>query len=370
MARSALRSVGDAIDATRSFLLPPSLRRIASLALVVAFLGTPGTPLPTTPQVLDPTLWSGPWGDGQPDPGSGQDDGTGAAGDDPADAIDADLTGVGSGELFDPTAWPEWLFVVGAVGLALVVAYLVVGVLMRFVLVEALGHDRVAIRADGRRHLRQASAVAVVRLALGATTFAVVAGAAIVLDPGGGGGIDAGAIVFGAIATPVLVAAWLLDRLLMQFVVPTMVATDAGVLAGARRFASALAREPIEYVLFFAVRAALGVGVGVAAAIAIAVVLAVVAIALGTVGAIVIVLAGGVGALGPAAWAVVLALVGAFLLLAVLTTVTVAVPFQVYLWIYALFVLGDTDPGLDVVPDLRTVARDGEAVVDPSTHAP
>ena len=57
MALSALRSLSDAVDLTRALLFPLSPRRWGVLAAVVAFLGPAGTPLPATPQVVDPRLW-------------------------------------------------------------------------------------------------------------------------------------------------------------------------------------------------------------------------------------------------------------------------------------------------------------------------
>jgi hypothetical protein len=342
MAHTALRSVGDAIEATRSFLLPASPGRIAKLALVALFLGTPGTPLPANPQFADPRYWRVPDVEVPADGGSG-------------DATVAD--GVA---LAEPWNWPPWLLAAVGLALVLVVAYLVLGVVMRFVFVEALRSDVVRIRRNGRRHLRGALGIvglraAVWSLALPLPAIAALTGAGV----GPLQGSDLALAVLGAGAFVAVVLGRAIEVLTLQFVVPTMVAGDRGVLAGWRRFWPTLRREPVEYGLYGLVRVVLGVAVGIAAALAVLLVLALVAILLGTVAAIVVVLAGGVGSLGTPSIAVLGLLLATFVLVGVATVAAVAVPFQSYLWIYALLVLGDVDADLDLIPELRAETRTG-----------
>ncbi|AGN00782.1 hypothetical protein L593_04155 [Salinarchaeum sp. Harcht-Bsk1] len=339
MARTALRSVSDAIEATRSFLLPFSVGRFAKLVLVALFLGTPGTPLPASPQFADPTYWRysspGDAANGDVDPGT-----------------------IGGVAVASPDAWPAWLLAAVGIGLFLVVAYGFLGVVMRFVLVETLGSDEVRIRRDAGRHLRGSLGVLAVRIVLWSLVFPVVVLAA--LSTAGVGPLDLGGVgtlALAALATVALVLAWAIEVLTLQFVVPTMIAADRGVLAGWRRFWPTLRSQPVEYALYGVVRVALGVAVGIAAGIGVAVVLALAGVVLGTIGAIVVVAAGGFGSIGPGSLAVLGLLVAIFALVGIVASAAVAVPFQCYLWIYALFVLGDTDPGLDLVPDLREATR-------------
>lgn len=343
MAHTALRSVGDAIEATRSFLLPASPGRIAKLALVALFLGTPGTPLPANPQFADPRYWQ------FPDPSAATDGEVG------------DATLPDGVALAQPWEWPAWLLAAVGIAISLVVAYLVLGVVVRFVLVEALRSDVVRIRRDGRRHLR--GAVDVVGLRAAVWSLAIPLPAIAALSGAGVGPLQGSDLALAALGTGALVAivlARVIEVLTLQFVVPTMVAGDRGVVAGWRRFWPTLRGQPAEYGLYGAVRVALGVAVGIAATLVVVLVLALVAIVLGTIAAIVVVLAGGVGSLGAFSLAVLGLLLATFLLVGVATVAVVAVPFQCYLWIYALLVLGDTDPDLDLIPELRAATRDGD----------
>ncbi|GAB3688219.1 hypothetical protein GCM10028857_22130 [Salinarchaeum chitinilyticum] len=349
MARTALRSVSDAIEATRLFVLPLSIHRVASLALVVLFMGTPGTPIPANPQFADPRFWE-------------IYDPTAATNADPDATILAD--GV---ELASPGTWPGWLLAVLGIVLLLTVAYVLVGTLMRFVLVEALRTDGVRIRRDGRRHLRNAIGVLVLRIVIWGLTIVTLGLVAVAVV---GTGLDVSSLdrtsgaVLGTAATVVLVVAWAIEVLTLQFVVPTMIAADRGVVAGWRRFWPTLRGDPVEYLLYGVVRIGLGVAVGIAAAIAIVVILALAGVVLGTLAAIAIVLAGGFGSLGSVAIAVLGVLLAIFVLVGVAAWAVIAVPFQCYLWIYALLVLGDVDGELDLIPELRAETRseDGIAV--------
>lgn len=355
MARTALRSVSDAIEATRVFLLPLSVRRVASLAVVVLFMGMPGTPIPATPQFADPRFWDVS---------------------DPTAATNgaADLPAVADGvRLASPGTWPAWLLVGLGLGLLSVLVYLLLGTLLRFVLVEALGSDAVRIRSDGRRHLSGAVGVLGLRLLVWTLAASILAIVALVAVRTGGGGSGSGtiavdrsaAVLLGGVATAVFALAWAIDVLTVQFVVPTMIATDSGVLAGWRRFWPTVRAEPVEYLLYGVVRIALGVAIGIGAAVAVLVVLGLAGVVLGTIAAIVVVVAGGFGSLGTAGLALLGVLVAIFALFAIAVTAAVAVPFQFYLWIYALLVLGDVDPTLDLIPDLRASARQDDTPIDP-----
>jgi len=351
MARTALRSVSDAIEATRVFLLPLSVRRVASLAVVVLFMGTPGTPIPATPQFADPRFWE------VPDPTAA----TNGAADPPAFADGVALA--------SPGTWPAWLLIGLGIVLLAALAYVLLGTLLRFVLVEALRSGEIRIRRDGRRHASGAVGVLGLRLgiwAIAASILGLVAFVAIQTGDGGSGfgaiAVDRGlALLLGGVVAVVLALAWGIDVLTLQFVVPTMIAEESGVLAGWRRFWPTVRTEPVEYLLYGVVRIALGVAVGIAAALAVLVVLGLAGVVLGTIAAFVLVLAGGFGSIGSAGLATLGALVAIFVVLAIGVSAVVAVPFQCYLWIYALLVLGDVEPDLDLIPRLRSAARNTDA---------
>lgn len=341
MSLSALRSVGDAIDATRSFMLPVSVREWAVLAAVVLFMGTPGTPVPANPQFFDPNLWRGPR---QTVGGEG--------------LIDGDLVDVLGFEVFEPTTWPGWLVAL-LVGLVVLwIAYQVLGVLLRFVLVEALARDETRLVADSRANAGNAGRIVAFRLGVALVATPVVLLLLLAVTPGGPvsvGGWAAGTV--GALAAGIGVLAWLVDAVTLQFVVPTMLRTGDGVLGAWRRFGSVLVAEWREYVAFALVRIALGVGVGIGAAVAVGVALLLGVVVVGTIGAIVVVAAGGLNGLGGLGAAALGVLTLLFLVYAIAAYGAVAVPFQVYLWTYALFVLGDTDSELDLIPEFREAAR-------------
>lgn len=348
MTLSALRSVGDAIDATRSFMLPLSVRRWGTLAVVVFFMGTPGTPLPASPQFFDPTLWRGPEQafEAAPAPNGGVRDAIGF-------------------EVFDPATWPQWLVATLLALAVLWIAYQVLGVLMRFVVVEALSRDAVWLREDGRAHLGDALRVFGFRVGLTLLAAPVVLVLLAAVAPIGPVTVDGWAAgVAGAIGAAIGILAWLVDAVTRQFVVPTMLRTDGGVLAAWRRFWAVLTDAWQEYVAYALVRTALGVGVGLAAAIGVGVALALGGVVVATLVAIVVVVAGGLGGIGTLGAVLVAALVIGFACYALAAYAAISAPFQVYLWTYALFVLGDTDADLDLVPEFRAAARTDDGALD------
>lgn len=353
MGLSALRSVSDAIDATREFTFPLSIRRWASMAVVVLFVGMPGTPVPASPQFLDPRLWETP----EPPQGSGNE------GESDADGGSADLQLEGDVpiEVFDPGTWPAWLLAAVGVLLAVVVLYAVVGALMHFVLVESLRHDAVRVRRYGRANLGNGLRLLGFRLVLGLVGGGAVAALGSAVTPVGPWSVDgwttvAVATATGALATLVIAV----DSATRQFVVPTMLAEGTGVLGGWRRFWPTLRGDLLEYGVYAVVRTVVGGAVGVAALIATLVALLLGGVVVGTLGALVLLVTGGVSGVGTVGVAVIGVLLAGFVVYGIFAYAVIAVPFQVYLWSYALLVLGDTDPDLDLIPEYRAAARSGD----------
>lgn len=359
MTLSALRSVGDAIDVTREFLLPTTLGRWARLSLIAVFLGAPGTPLPANPQFADPRFWRGPTvpppqpsGDG-PDPGGGD---AGAPTVPSPETVLPDLAGV---DVLQPATWPVWFLGAVALALAFALAYAYLGALARFVVVESLRTGDVSLRRDAGAHLRDAAAILAVRVGLALLAVPAAVGVAIAVAPVGPVTVDGvGAVVLGVAAVGVGFVLWIVDTATLQLVVPTMIVEDAGVIAGWRRFWQPLRAAWREYVAFAVVRFVVGTAVGIAAAIGVVLAVGLALVVLGTIGAIVIVLAGGLGSLGTAAVAALLGLLAVLVAYGIAAAAAIAAPFQIYLWSYALLVLGDTDADLDLIPDLRAAARE------------
>ena len=125
-----------------------------------------------------------------------------------------------------------------------------------------------------------------------------------------------------------------------MFVVPVMLLEERGVLSAWRRFWPTLTGEPAEYAVYAVVGFLLGIVVGIPATIVTVLAVAALAIPFAVVGT-------------PLALLFVLA----FVAVAFVAVLLVKVPVQVFLRYYALFVLGDTNPAFDAVPDARAAVR-------------
>lgn len=365
MALSSLQRVSDALDTTRSFLIPPSLSRYSKLALLVLFFGTAGTPVPASPQLLDPRIWQGPE---SPPGGENETAGneTGTTANETADVLsggdDEGLFGAGDGaapslEAVDITALLSVLVTIAAVLLVLVGLYYFVGTVLRFVFVESLRSERVRLRQYARRHFRRAAGVFALQVSFIVLALPAVAGAVVVASPFGPVQFDlAGAAIAGLLAlawSALLVVAYAITQ---QFVIPVMIEHDCGVIAGWRRLWPTFTDEYVEYIAFGLVRVALGVAVGIASAIALIVAAIVLLIVFGTVGGVVVLAAG--SPFSSIASAVAFAGLAVLFVLSMLVAFAyINVPFQTYLWYYSLLVLGDIDEELDLIPEQRAAAE-------------
>lgn len=342
MSLSALRSLGDAIEATRLFLLPASVRRLGVLAVIIAFIGSAGTPLPASPSAFDPMIWT-----------------------DPADPTTVppafDLPQV---DVTPPPieAIPSWVYLVIAVAVVLGLLVAFIGVLMRFVLVKSLSNGTVRLRHPAKQYFSHTLSVFGFRIGLGVVGI-IVSAAGIVLATDlllTGPGI-AGTAIIGILVVTVLTLLWIVDAVTLQFVVPVMVGQDVGVLTGWGQLWPTLVSEWLEYVLYGVARLILGVVIGLAFALLLIVALVVLGIPVITGAAIVVVVAGGIGQIGTIGWLVIGGLVAVFVVGAIIAGLLINVPFQVYLWYYALFVLGDTNSDFDIVKLYRHRVRAGES---------
>jgi len=305
MSYHAVRALRDAYDATRAFLLPVEVGRWGRLAVVALFLGGSGAGVLNV-QGSVPVEGGAPL----PVPGGGV-----------------------------PVGGAAVLLVVVAAALAVALALAVVSAVMEFVMYDALRRDAVSLRADVRRHLGRGLRLFAFRVGVGVVTLVVVAAFGAVLV------VPALAVV-GLAAAAVGVAT-------TSFVVPTMLATGAGVLDGWRRVWPVLRNQPAETAVYGAVWVGLAVARGLVVGTAVALGAALLAVPFGLAAAGLLALARATPlALLPLA---LLALVYAAGVLVVFAVVNV--PVVTYLRYVALFVLGDLDAPLDLVPETRETVR-------------
>ena len=327
MTLHAFDDIDDAVQATRSFLFPFERGTCLRLALVVFFIGGAGMNVPVTGFNAPPTTPGAPGGPGD-----------------------------GLPQLTDTVLFVIAAIVVIALVLALVFAF--VGSVMEFVLVESLRSESVHVRRYWGRYWRRGARLFGFRVVLGLMALAIGGGlVAIVALPAltGAGSLSVGLLIA---LLPVFFLVALLFGLLYgftsAFVVPTMLLENCGVLAGWRRMWPVIRTEWKEYVayavlawLFQAVLAmivAMIVGIG-------AMILAIPFVLIGVV-------VWAALAFSTPALVLMGALVVVYLAFLLVVVLLAQVPVQTGLRYYALFLLGDTAPSLDPVPDQRMAVRD------------
>lgn len=326
MALHAIDDISDAFSATKGFLLPFELRRWLKLAVVALFLGG-GVSFPTV-------QFNAPGGIEAP-PGTGV-----------------------------PSLAPDAVTVIIAITVAVIavgVLYSLVGAIMEFVFVESLRTGTVSIRRHWRRRWRQGLRLFGFRIAIGLPALAAVAGwvgllavpTVLEIDP---------IVPFGTLlilGVPLVFVIGLLYALVASlttvFVVPIMIRTDSGVLAGWRRLWGSIRANPKQYLVYLGVAFVLTVAIGILVSIVVglaALTLLIPLVILGVAVYLTVSLSStiGVAVLAVAAGLFLVAVVGLWLL--------VQVPVLTYLRYYALLVLGDVDESLDLVSDRRAAIRE------------
>lgn len=326
MSLHAFDDVDDALDATRAFLLPVDRGRWLRLAFVVLFLGGAGFNAPVGNYEI-------PAGD------------TGG----PAVGPEPELT---------RTVLLAIAAVV-AVLLLLALLYVFVGSVMEFVLVRSLATEDVHVRRYWSEHLGQGLRLFGFRIALGLIALVAVGGMALVLFAPLFSGV---AIPFSLALLVVLAPVLLLGALILAlvngftsaFVVPIMIHEETGVLPAWGQLWPTIRADWKEYAAYAIVSWAFSAGLGIAVGIVmvvIALVLLIPAAIIGIVGFLLLMAAPPVGIL-------VLVVVGAlYALTLILAYAITQVAVQSYLRYYALFVLGDTNPDLDLIADRRAAVR-------------
>jgi hypothetical protein len=343
----AVDDIGDAIEATKQFLLPVDRSRWLRLALVVLFVGGGlGTQFPAN------------FGTGSADFGGG--DAPAAEGDFDPGTLPSELPG-------GITAGEFWLLVGALVAVVILLSLLLgfIGAVMEFVFVESLRRDAVHIRRYFGRYWRSGLRLFGFRLGvtlLGLLVIALV-GAAVALAAFGGIPTDPGAAqILGAVVVllPVMLITFalvsLINGLTTAFVVPIMLAEDRSVIESWRRFWPTLRGQLKQYGAYVLMAFILTIAVGILTATAIGAGAIALAIPFLIVGGIVFVVVG--GHLSLAVGVVLAALVVLYVLLVVALLALIQVPLQTFLRLYSLLVLGDSNTEFDVIEDLRADIRD------------
>ncbi|WP_249361367.1 hypothetical protein [Haloterrigena sp. H1] len=312
MTMFAIDDLSDAIDVTREFLTPVRPWMWLKLALVVFFVGGAG--------VSSPMSFGGGGGfGGEPTPGPGPD---------PGASVD-----VG-----------EVLPVVIAVVLVILViglAFLFVGSLFEFTLLESLRSGEVHIRRYTKRNVGHGARLFGFRVALGLIGLVLLGLPVLAIVFSTPGAISLGLIgALVLLAIPVGIAFAVIDRLTTVFVAPTMLEHDLGVVAAWKRFWPTLRGHWTEYAVYLLLVWVLQLVLTFVTGILFVILLIPFLILL----------------IIPVLGIVVLLLGLPVILLGVLL---IQVPIVTYLRDYALLVLGDTDADLDLIPDQRAAVRDG-----------
>ncbi|MEF8853053.1 MAG: hypothetical protein V5A44_05750 [Haloarculaceae archaeon] len=350
MSMSALDSVEDAFHAAKRLLLPVTRGTWFRLAAVMLFVAGGG---------LSPTSFlnfAGLPGDGTQSPGDGP-------------------TGPGSAP--DPGGLTPELTPLLVVFLVLFVLFLVAlwlvwnlaGATMEFVFVESLGAEDVRLKEFFLGNLRPGARLFAFRTGLALLVLGGL-GAGVLLVVFLAGGLSStdprGTLVllllfFGVpLALVVFFALGLVQGLTTTFVVPTMLAEDRGVLSAWRRFLGVCRTGWKELLVYLVVDWVLGIAIGLltgALTLAMLVVLGIPALLL----TVPIVVALGTNPVGATIVLVVWLAVGVLFFVGGLL---IAVPVQTFRRYYSLFVLGDVDADLDVVPTTRAAIRTDGGDVD------
>lgn len=335
---SAIDALDDARRATTDLLLPFDAGRWLRLAVIAFFLGS---------------LGSGFQGGTNFGGGGGTPGGPGGPGGIP-------------GGIPEFGAFVTIFLLVAGVILLFVLVSVFVGSVLEFVLVEGLRDREIRLREPFGRYLRAGFGLFLFRVVLGLLVIAVILIPVLLFVTGGVAGdpsifLLAFPLLLVAVVAGLTVA--LIDLLTRDLVVPAMFAEERGVVSGWRRVWGVLRREWRQLGVYVLARVVLSVAAGIAVGLVVTLALLVVAIPFVLVGGLLyaaLVAAGG-GTVGVGGW-LLLGVVGVlFLLAALAVSAVVQVPVVTYFRYYSLFVLGDVEPDLDVLADLRADEWDDSA---------
>jgi hypothetical protein len=343
MSLHAIDDIGDAIDATKSFLLPFAARTWLKLAVVVFFIGGGGGG-------FNGLQNAGNVG-GQDQPSSGDQ------------------------PIFDGSALTEVesvlaehtteLVVVLGLAVLLVLVFGLLSNFMEFVFVQSLIEREVHVRRYLRENVGNGLRLFVFRLLLGLvslmlvlgflyTAFVTVFGGTLDnVTPAALLGILPVAIVFVLVIS---VVQGLLTGFTNVFVVPMMLTSSRGLLGSWKRLLGSMRHNGKQYLAYLAFSFVLAIGVGIIASILGVVAFLLLAIPFVLLGAVCWFGLGG----GPVALALLAVILVFFLLSLLLASNLIQVPLQSFLRYYAMLVLGDIDEPLDPLAEVRSDIRADE----------
>ena len=376
MSWHAIDSVDEAIEETRSFLSPFAVGRWLKLALISIFIGTGGSGLgllnlPSSIPGDDPA------GNVSTGGGNVTTDGNITAPPGGEFAPDGNVTAGAppTGELPPPSELLEMagaeLGIIAAIALLLLGFGLVIGLLtetLRFVFYDDLQTDRVRLIEPAKRRFGQAFRLYVFKIGLQLLTVGPIAGlvAFVVLADipiGLGVGVAAALVVFAVILVSTIVS-----RITDEFVVPTMVVTDSGVLDGWRRFWPIFRGQLSQFGVYLVVHFLLLLAIGIARAILSVIVYGIVLVIGGVIGLVIVFgLFGGLSAAASSTAALVV--LGLLAVLTLLAGWVLLLPVQIavltYVTTYEVSMLAACDDALRLRPQTDASDDGGEtAVVD------
>lgn len=334
MVLHALEDVEPAFAATRSLLTPIEIDQWLKLAFVAFFIGGPAGNILSTPVNGGGGSVNAPFGPAVP----------ALAGDFP----------VGPGLAVAVIA------VFAIVGLL----FVLIGSVMEFVFVESIRTERIRIREIWRDRWRQGLRLFAFRLGLGLLFAAIFGGlAAFILSPIVRGPTGTGlSIVLVVLLVPlglvVGLAGALVNSFTTLFVVPIMLLTDSGVLSAWRPLWASIRANPWQYAAVALVVFILYIAAGIVVGLVIAVPAFLLLLPVAPIAVAGFALIQGIPVLGillVVAAAIVYG--GGLLALAAV----IQVPVIGFIRYYAMFVLGDIDPELDAIPEIRASIRDEAA---------
>jgi len=339
MSLHAIDDIGDAIDATKSFLLPFAARTWLKLAVVVFFIGGGGGGFNGLQNVGNFGGQDQPAGGGQP------------IADETPTTVDGALAALSA----------EILVVIG-LALLLVLAFALLSNFMEFVFVESLIEREVHVRRYLRGNVGNGLRLFAFRLVLALVSLTLVVGFLYtVFVTAFGGNVDNVTVESVFAILPLAIVFFLAVGLFQGlatgftnvFVIPTMLTSDRGVVASWKRLLGSMRRNVKQYLAYLAFSIVLGIGVGIVASILSVVVLLLLAIPFVLVAAVCWFGLGG----GHIALALLAVLFVLFALLFVIVTTLVQVPLQAFLRYYAMLVLGDIEAEMDPLPEVRADIR-------------
>ena len=334
MALHAVDDLTDAFEATRSFLLPFEFGRWVRLALLSLFVAGSGGGGGMTPQ--SPMQYTF--------------DGTGTPGTPSFGGLGAELT-----RFLEANLWP----LVG-IGLVLILIGLVVAWLasiFEFSYLESLRADAVHVRDYYSQFRGLGTRLFAFRLIFGLLSAVVVGGIALLAIGPALLGFGTSSLFVLVLLFPLFFLVGLLAGIVYvfttAFVVPIMLLEDRGVISGWRRLWGVMGGNWAQFAVFVLVGLFVMIGVGILVGIVTAILGVVVAIPFALV--FFLALMTGIPALNVAVL-VILGIPFALVMLAVVGFVQV--PVQTYLRYWALLVLGDVEPDLDLIPEQRQAIRE------------